>query len=110
MRLGRCKRYVDLVDLVKSFPTSIHLQDLASIQPRTSPLKFACVRHHAPAGTDSPQCRNIPRRSWVGLARRYFADSLRYDAKHYTYNSAFETVQKRVDILFSFFYDLVLIR
>ena len=31
----------NLVDLVKSFQTSIYLQTLASIQPRTSLLKFA---------------------------------------------------------------------
>ena len=31
---------VNLVDLVKSFQTSISLQKSASIQPRTSPLKF----------------------------------------------------------------------
>ena len=32
---------VDCVDLVKSFPTNISLQNLASIQKRTSPVKFA---------------------------------------------------------------------
>ena len=32
---------VNLVDLVKSFLTSICLQKSASIQPRTRPLKFA---------------------------------------------------------------------
>ena len=35
----RCKR-VHCVDLDESFPTSIYLQNLASIQPRTSPKKF----------------------------------------------------------------------
>ena len=35
------QKHVNLVDLVKSFPTNIYLQNLASIQPRTSPLKFA---------------------------------------------------------------------
>ena len=34
------RRNVNLVDLVKSFPTSIYLQKSASIQPRTSPSKF----------------------------------------------------------------------
>ena len=29
------------VDLGESFPTEIYLQNLASIQPRTSPVKFA---------------------------------------------------------------------
>ena len=34
------QRYVNLVDPVKSFPTSIYLQQSASIQPRTSLSKF----------------------------------------------------------------------
>ena len=34
------QKHVNLVDLVKSFPTSIYLQNLASIQPRTSRSKF----------------------------------------------------------------------
>ena len=35
------QKRVNLVDLVKSIPTSIYLQNAASIQPRTSPVKFA---------------------------------------------------------------------
>ena len=35
------QKHVNLVDLVKSFPTNIYLQNLASIQPRTSLSKFA---------------------------------------------------------------------
>ena len=35
------QKHVNLVDLVKSFPTNIFLQDLASILRRTSPIKFA---------------------------------------------------------------------
>ena len=35
------QKHVNLVDLVKSFPTNILLQNLASIQKRTSPVKFA---------------------------------------------------------------------
>ena len=34
------QKHVNLVDLVKSFPTNIFLQNLASIQQRTSLLKF----------------------------------------------------------------------
>ena len=34
------QKYVSLVDLVKSFPTSIYFQKSASIQPRTSLSKF----------------------------------------------------------------------
>ena len=39
----RCKG-VHCVDLGESFPTHIYLQNLASIQPRTSPLKFVGSR------------------------------------------------------------------
>ena len=35
------QKHVNLVDLVKSFPTNIYLENLASIQKRTSPVKFA---------------------------------------------------------------------
>ena len=35
------QKHVNLVDLVKSFPTNIFLQNLALIQKRTSPVKFA---------------------------------------------------------------------
>ena len=34
------QKHVNLVDLAKSFPTNIYLQNLASIQKRTSPIKF----------------------------------------------------------------------
>ena len=34
-------KVVHCVDLGESFPTSIYSQNLASIQPRTSPVKFA---------------------------------------------------------------------
>ena len=37
------QKYVNLVDLVKSFPTSIHLQKSASIQPRTISSKFGGI-------------------------------------------------------------------
>ena len=35
------QKHVNLVDLVKRFLTNIYLQKLASIQKRTSPVKFA---------------------------------------------------------------------
>ncbi len=34
------QKHVNLVDLVKSFPTNIFLQNLASIEQRTSLIKF----------------------------------------------------------------------
>ncbi len=39
--LGLEMIFVDLVDLVKRFPNSSWLRNVASIQPRMSPLKFA---------------------------------------------------------------------
>ena len=34
------QKHVNLGDLVKSFPTNFFLKNLASIQQRTSPIKF----------------------------------------------------------------------
>ena len=35
------QKHVNIVDLYKSFPTNVYLQNLASMQPRTSHVKFA---------------------------------------------------------------------
>ena len=45
--------FVYLVDLVKSFPTNIYLQNLASIQKRTSPVKFAHLAEKSGKGSIS---------------------------------------------------------
>ena len=37
------KHVINLVDLVKTFPKNIYLQNMASIQPRTSRSKFADI-------------------------------------------------------------------
>ena len=47
------QKHVNLVDLVKSFPTNIYLQILASIQPRTSPIKFAHLAEKSGKGSIS---------------------------------------------------------
>ena len=44
------QKHANIVDLVKSFPTSIYLQTLASIQPRTSLVKFARSPRTDPPG------------------------------------------------------------
>ena len=52
--IPKVQRNVNLIDLVKRFPTSIYLQTSASIQPRTSLSKFGndsthffiCLRSH----------------------------------------------------------------
>ena len=47
------QKHVNLVDLVRSFPTNIYLQNLASIQKRTSPLKFAHLAEKSGKGSIS---------------------------------------------------------
>ena len=47
------QKHVNLVDLVKSFPTNIFLQNLASIQKRTSPVKFAHLDEKSEKGSIS---------------------------------------------------------
>ena len=47
------QKHVNLVDLVKSFPTNIFLQNLASIQKRTSPIKFAHLAEKSETGSMS---------------------------------------------------------
>ena len=47
------QKHVNLVDLVKSFPTNIYLQNLASIQRRTSPVKFAHLAEKSENGSIS---------------------------------------------------------
>ena len=50
-RIRSGEKYVNLVDLVKSFPTNIYLQNLASIQKRTSPIKFAHLAEKSEKGS-----------------------------------------------------------
>ena len=47
------QKHVNLVDLVKSFPTNIYLHNLASIQKRTSPVKFADLAEKSGKGSIS---------------------------------------------------------
>ena len=47
------QKHVNRVDLVKSFPTNIFLQNLASIQKRTSPIKFAHLAEKSEKGSIS---------------------------------------------------------
>ena len=47
------QKHVDLVDLVKSFPTNILLQNLASIQKGTSTIKFAHLAEESEIGSIS---------------------------------------------------------
>ena len=47
------QKHVNLVELVKSFPTNILLQYLASIQKRTNPLQFAHLAEESEKGSIS---------------------------------------------------------
>ena len=47
------QKHVNLVDLVKSFPTNIFLQNLASMQKRKSPLKFDHLAEKSEKGSIS---------------------------------------------------------
>ena len=47
------QKHVNLVDLVTSFPTHIFLQNLASIQKRTSPRKFDRLAEKSDKGSTS---------------------------------------------------------
>ena len=54
------QKHVNLVDLVKSFPTNIYLQNLASIQERTSPVKFAHLAEKSGKGSISNLSTKAP--------------------------------------------------
>ena len=47
------QKHVNLVDLVKSFPTNIFLPNLASIQKRTRPIKFDHLAEKSDKGSIS---------------------------------------------------------
>ena len=54
------QKHVNLVDLVKSFPTNIYLQNLASIQKRTSTVKFAHLAEKSEKGSISNLSTKVP--------------------------------------------------
>ena len=54
------QKHVNLVDLVKSFPTNIFLQNLASIQQRTNPIKFAYLAEKSEKGSTSNLSTKVP--------------------------------------------------
>ena len=71
------QKHVNLVDLVKNFPTNIYLQNLASIQKRTSPVKFAHLAEKSGEGSISnlstkaaarrAPAKGTPKAGWVLL-------------------------------------------
>ena len=55
------QKHVNIVDLVKSFPSNIFLQNLASIQKRKSPVKFAHFAEKSGKGSISNLSTKVPR-------------------------------------------------
>ena len=81
------QKHGNLVDLVKSFPTHIFLQNLASIQKRTIPIKFAHLAEKSENGSisnlstksDTVPARDVARLSGaliVALRNRRCASAL----------------------------------
>ena len=54
------QKHVNLVDLVKSFPTNTFLQNLASIRKRTSPIKFVHMAEKSEKGSISNLSTKVP--------------------------------------------------
>ena len=86
------QKYVNLVDLVKSFVTSIYLQKSASIQPRTSLSKFptTCKRMY--------MCYNLETRIYVQSAREACATAAA--GFSHTSNGKVKSRLKQADVQF----------
>ena len=70
--IPKVQKHVNLVDLVKSFPTNIFLQNLASIQKRTSPVKFANLAEKSGKGSISNFSTKVywgPAMTWLGTSK-----------------------------------------
>ena len=70
------QKHVNLVDLVKSFPTNICLQNLASIQKRTSPIKFANLAEKSAKGSISNLSTKLRTRLVSPVQLLHFLDPL----------------------------------
>ena len=64
------QKHVHLVDLVTSFPTNIFLQNLASIQKRTSLIKFAHLAEKSGEGSISNLSTKVGRSGPGAAAKR----------------------------------------
>ena len=69
------QKHVNFVDLVKSFPTNILLQNLASIQERTSPIKFDHLAEKSENGSISNLSTKM--RALAATMRRLLAAAMR---------------------------------
>ena len=78
------QKHVNLVDLVKSFPTNIYLQNLASIQKRTSPVKFAHLAEKSGKGSIS----NVSTKGQTPRARRRQARRRRLQPERFIHSDS----------------------
>ena len=86
------QKHVNLVDLVKSFPTNIFLQNLASMQRRTSPIKFA----HLAEKSEYKSMSNLPTKAMAGVmivSWKRKQKATQRPAKPQNHDSAGSTVQ-----------------
>ena len=75
------QKHVNLVDLVKSFPTNIFLQNLTSIEKRTSPIKFDHLAEKSKEGSISNLSTKVRMSSADGdLASQFAAEIKRRKA------------------------------
>ena len=58
------QKHINLVDLVRSFPTNIYLQNVASMQKITSPIKFA----HLAEKSEKASISNLSTKGSTGTA------------------------------------------
>ena len=72
------QKHVNLVDLVKSFPTNIFLQNLASMQKRTSPIKFAHLAEKSENGSISNLSAKIATHVWETGCVPHYVDQCTY--------------------------------
>ena len=80
------QKHVNLVDLVKSFPTNIFLQNLVSIQKRTSSVKFAHLAEKSEKGSISnlsTKARGTFREFIVRRAEMVYPEWIVYYKRHY---------------------------
>ena len=91
------QKHVNLVDLVKSFPANIFLQNLASIQKRTSPVKFAHLAEKSGKGSISNlSTKVLPDAMRTGLVEDTFRVAVDQEG-HHSFRSVFARPPRHTD-------------
>ena len=90
------QKHVNLVDIVKSFPTNIYLQNLASIQKRTSPVKFAHLAEKSGKGSISSLSTKVGAREFSKPVLSFeFSSDMEENAR----GSTSDTVKYTMDVV-----------